>query len=1054
MPGCIDSFEPELSGWFFVAPSPDGVQSEHPPTLLLTLNGQTLLSFQPRLPRPDVDRAHGRNCGAVGFRLPVASLLVRYQREARIAGLPLNLEVVCPTHPNEPIDQQRCRLLEQRQPATTPSLESKAVCAHFYTINFFDPAGNSVYSGGAERYITDLAKLLNERYGLPSVIYQAAHYAWQRHYRGLQVIGLPCLDLSYRGVSRSFRRTPTAAVHLYSPVALACAGAHHPAIGISHGSYWDTESTSLSREETIRADLLDGLEQVDRFVSVDANSLTSLQAHRGLISRKQLERIDRKTSIVLNYADASFATAAERSFQFSADHPCRVIYARRLYAARGFDLVVQAAPELFRRCPHLQLTFCGGTEPEARAPLLELQRRFPGRVEHRELLPEQMPEAYADQHLSLVPTVNSEGSSLSALESMASGCVVVASYTGGLANIVVDGYNGILIPPTAAALVGAIISLYRNPEHCANLSQRGQQLAAALNLQTWRQRWQHCLEQLQPPLKPQTPQLCPPAETSISILHPLVEGIGLADGMPGMLPPQRPQALFDLLERMGLPTRFCAADRLLNSGERICSRQYTCYDDVCLVYVYKPLLYAFLIPELRQQLPQLFADDSELIGQRVYGLTAAGSSPWSYLQEQADRIRPGRMQLWFDWLDAMELECDEHGVVGRYVAVVYEQFMREASLFTASSPTLQREAATRVQRKPLLLPNATLSRYSPALQESARSAGAVQAALQATAGYRWRLAYWGTADPRVLDLELIAVLASQMPAAAFLLVGTGPWPSSTLPANVVVLPRMEHAQLWQLARHCQAGLLPFHDHPITAAVDPLKWHEYLEAGLPVVATDITSWRELRASYGWPVPVHLCGSSDAWLQTLEHILSSAEQHDPPTRGRFWSDQAAPLSAQLRTILPKRSQPHFVQFDPQGLRITPDPLDVHITQQLHRPRSSLLIIDLRASSNGRTEQQLQLQLPLYSSSSGQILTISALTPTREIVQLELLDSENSPLPHSNSTSNLGATINRWEHLDPCHDVLVLRVRLRNSAQANGEPEARQHSTNALQLCASLN
>lgn len=1085
MPGCIDSFSPELTGWFFLAEP--GASSRQTPTLLLTLNGQTLLAFQPRLRRGDVDKAHGRSCGAVGFCLPVANLLERYGREARAASLPLELEVVCPSHPQEPINNARFRLgtpllpanlaasFDSIAPSPANNLGLKSKCAHFYSVNFFDPGGNTVYSGGAERYITDLAALLQESYGLMPVVYQASHYAWERSYQGLQVIGVPCLDWSYRSISRVFQRTPAAAVHLYSPVGLACAGAHHPAIGISHGAYWDTKSTALSRHDSIRADLLDGLEQVDQFVSVDANSLASLQAHRGLIPLEQLGRIDAKTSIVLNYAAASFAAAPERSFQFSANNPCRLLYARRLYAARGFDLVVKAAAEIFRLCPHLVLTFCGGAEPEAREPQLALQQRFPGRVSQRELLPEQMPQAYRDQHISLVPTINSEGSSLSALESMASGCVVIASYTGGLANIVVDGFNGILIPPTVEALVAAITDLYQQPQRCVNLSKHGRQVATSLNLQSWRQRWRQCLERLNPPPRPY--QQAEPGvqlqrqsarQPTASVLHPLVEGVGLGESTPGQLPLQRPQALFELLERMGIPTRFCAADRLLNSGERICSRQYTCYDDICVVYVYKPLLYAFLIPELQHQLPETFKEHSDLIGQRLYGLNTPGYSAWHYLQEQVDRIRSGRILVWFDWLDAPELEWpelpanaakqqrQEQALLSRYVDTVYEHFMRAATIFTTSNPTLQRRAESLLQRQPTLIPNATVSRYSLALKGNGALPEEANAVLQTTEQYRWRLVYWGTADPRVFDVNLIAALAVQCPAAAVLLVGTGPWPRSRLPNNVFALPQMKQPQLWQLAQHCQAGLLPFLDNTITAAVDPLKLHEYLEAGLPVLATDTTNWREIRKQYGWAVPLRLCNGLEDWLAALNDTLNANQDATPsPARGRLWSDSAPQLLSLLQQASPELGRPNSSQrclrLDPQGLVITSDrPSGISqgprnapsctISEAIHGNISSQLdlILNQQRSPLPASEQWLQLELPLYVwDRYHHTLTLSTLVSGSTLQQVKLFDSAGQQKPPSWQRENqLGATVTAWNHCDLVQQALQVRLRLKPAPQHRGQ------------------
>lgn len=1115
MPGCIDSFEPELSGWFFVKQTSPEAQSGESPTLLLTLNGQTLLAFQPRLRRPDVDKAHGRSCGAVGFRLPVADLVNHYRLSAQAVGLSLQLQVVCPGHPGEPIENSRHLLTTPARPRSAIERDlgpDRTNCVHFYSINFFDPGGNTVFSGGAERYIADLAALLRENFGLRAVVYQASHYAWHRQYRDLQVVGIPCVDMRYQSISKSFLRTPPAALHIYSPAALACAGAHRPAIGISHGAYWDTKAQCLANNDDLRNNLLNGLKAVDQLVSVDANTLASLQAYRGLIAADDLEEIESKTSIILNYADSSFQSTSPRSFEFSETNPCRVLYARRLYAARGFDLVADAAPELLERCTHMQLSFCGAAEPEPYQQLLELMHRFPGRIDYQELLPEQMPHAYADQHLSLVPSVNSEGSSLSALESMASGCVVIATYTGGLGNIVVDGFNGTLIPPTVEALIAAIESLYHNPEHCKTLARHGQQVAEALNLQAWRQQWHARILELrdapslrQPlpitalPITARQPAIPAQRPATVSILHPLVEGIGLAEAAPGLLPRQRPQALFDLLEQLGLPTRFCAADRLLNSGERICSRTYTCYDDTSLIYIYKPLVYAFLIPGLKQQLPQIFADHASLIGRTFYGINTPDAAPWRLLQEQVDRIRVSNPVLWFDWLDAPELDWpetseqrqysqSEREVLRSYVNTIYEHFMRHASLFTTTCRQLQQQAEAWVQRRPLLIGNAAVSRYclqkdlhrpthtlrGPVWQPAPNSP--LVPVLKNLAPYRWRVVYWGAADPRVLDFDLIAALASALPTVAFLLVGPGPWPSSLAAANVQKLPHVPQADLALLASHCQAAMIPFRKNVLTEAVDPLKLHEYLELSLPVVATATATLKDLQSDYAHPMPLHLCQGAEQWIQTLSQLLEPTAAGPSPRRldnlgqgGRLWSEMAAPLLHQIQQSYPalkEVAERHpFVRLNPLGLRASlqtagadgaeNDGFHLRLLSSQHQQTCSTVHLELvrlapgsappgvrhQWSSPASTHIPIEFTLPLYcEGSQTNQLSINASGDSCRVLSLQLLDDQQLPLQPELVHTQLGAHILRLDATTLRHGrCFTVHLLLEHSNPASGQPAA---------------
>jgi len=76
-------------------------------------------------------------------------------------------------------------------------------------------------------------------------------------------------------------------------------------------------------------------------------------------------------------------------------------------------------------------------------------------------------ELYRLADIVLVPSVHSENveeaTSLSALEAMASGRPLIAGNVGGLAEMVTDGTNGLLVPADAEALAAAILRLASDP---------------------------------------------------------------------------------------------------------------------------------------------------------------------------------------------------------------------------------------------------------------------------------------------------------------------------------------------------------------------------------------------------------------------------------------------------------------------------------------------------------------------------------------------------------------------------------------------------------------
>ncbi len=57
-------------------------------------------------------------------------------------------------------------------------------------------------------------------------------------------------------------------------------------------------------------------------------------------------------------------------------------------------------------------------------------------------------------------------------------------------------------------------------------------------------------------------------------------------------------------------------------------------------------------------------------------------------------------------------------------------------------------------------------------------------------------------------------------------------------ANIIFKGTMPQSAIAQIAPRYDAALIPFCDSPLTAGVDPLKFYEYVSAGLPVVSSPI------------------------------------------------------------------------------------------------------------------------------------------------------------------------------------------------------------------------
>ncbi len=89
-------------------------------------------------------------------------------------------------------------------------------------------------------------------------------------------------------------------------------------------------------------------------------------------------------------------------------------------------------------------------------------------------------------HIAVVPSLGSEGTSLSLLEAMGGQCAVIATNVGGMTNIILDGYNGLLISPNKDELKLAILKLI---DDCNLREQLGKNAFETVNKSFNKKKW-------------------------------------------------------------------------------------------------------------------------------------------------------------------------------------------------------------------------------------------------------------------------------------------------------------------------------------------------------------------------------------------------------------------------------------------------------------------------------------------------------------------------------------------------------------------------------------
>jgi glycosyltransferase involved in cell wall biosynthesis len=362
------------------------------------------------------------------------------------------------------------------------------------TPTFFQHLGHEekperIIFGGAERYLVELCRWLQQE-GHQVTVYQAAagEQLLRREYAGIPIYGVPAEDTwelhTGPNLNQAFYELSLGAdVRIYFATFLCWPVVRSPAISISHGVFWDYPAHGLralgaENRQRFWERQFYGFTAVDACVAVDSNVRNVVAA--------MLPGEERKIRVVPNFVDTErFHPPVQRESE-----RLRVLSPRRLNQLRGLNEFLLAA----RALPQLDFVACGQGFSVAAEEGLNHLADLPNLSGIWRPM-EEMPEVYRQADIAVVPTRAAEGTSLSCLEAMATGLPVVATPAGGLPNLVIDRWNGLVVDLNHDGLAEAISTLAADPELRRKFGARNRQMTEeCFNLDLWRERWRRVMD--------------------------------------------------------------------------------------------------------------------------------------------------------------------------------------------------------------------------------------------------------------------------------------------------------------------------------------------------------------------------------------------------------------------------------------------------------------------------------------------------------------------------------------------------------------------------------
>jgi len=264
---------------------------------------------------------------------------------------------------------------------------------------------------------------------------------------------------------------------------------------------------------------------------------------------------------------------------------------------------------------------------------------------------------------------------------------------------------------------------------------------------------------------------------------------------------------------------------------------------------------------------------------------------------------PAALRVYECWDDHQEFPAvKSNPALHKWIGELEQRICDKADLVFATSTTLAKKMST-MHSNVAMVPNGVdFDRFSVDLRTEQYQPNLKQAD-------RVRVGFVGKVNEK-LDLSLLAMLSVRRPEWTFIIVGgfDGQPELRSLPAykcvqtrdNVHLLGQQPYDQIPAIVNTFHVCTIPFVVSDLTRAIYPLKLHEYLAAGKPVVSTDLPEVRRFQDI------VYIARNARQFEQMIERALAEdclelRERRIQIAQENSWQTRARAIVANMeRTI----------------------------------------------------------------------------------------------------------------------------------------------------------
>ena len=360
---------------------------------------------------------------------------------------------------------------------------------------YYDFDNNIVLSGGVQTYISNLLPILKEA-GYMCEVYQFEAENRRRTVEltncvvksvpNSRVKGICDVSVVMNALENVINKEND--LLIYADHILTTKNDVKHTLSIQHGIHWDIrQDVSRKNYRMFLSKALFAYREhkrmsyVNNVVCVDYNFLNWYRA--------QVDVPSSNFTVIPNFTKIS--PVIEKS-----DGVIKIMFARRFVKHRGTRVFAEVAERLLSRYDTIEITVAGRGPDESY--LHDKLDKWQDRVKFTQYTADQSLDIHADKHIAVVPTVGSEGTSLSLLEAMSAQCATVCTDVGGMTNIILNGYNGKMVSAgDVDQLYAAVESLIENPEERKRIAMTGYEtVKCSFSHARWENQWRGVIKSL------------------------------------------------------------------------------------------------------------------------------------------------------------------------------------------------------------------------------------------------------------------------------------------------------------------------------------------------------------------------------------------------------------------------------------------------------------------------------------------------------------------------------------------------------------------------------